>query len=78
MVSISALSNASPTVPHRRLDPFERQVLGEPNRRILGGFKWSSQHLDLEVLDGTTTRLGGGRDGAAADAVAGAACGGAA
>jgi hypothetical protein len=43
----------------------------------MGGFTWSSQHLDLEVLDGSTTRLGGGRDGAAADAVAGAACGGA-
>ena len=43
-----------------------------------GEFKWSSQHLDLEVLDGTAKRLGGGRDGAAADAVAGAACGGAA
>src|SRR6266566_3447864 len=26
------------------------QPLGVVNRRILGGFNWSSQHLDLEVL----------------------------
>jgi putative transposase len=35
-----------------------------------GGFNWWSQHLDLEVCDGTTTRLGGGGDREAADAVA--------
>jgi putative transposase len=40
-----------------------------------GGFNWSSQHLDLEVWDGTAKRVGSGRDGTAADAVAGPAAG---
>jgi len=34
------------------------------------GFKWSSQHLESEVKDGTTARLDGDADGASGDAVA--------
>jgi hypothetical protein len=35
-----------------------------------GGFKWSSQHLESEVKDGTTAGLDGDADGASGDAVA--------
>jgi hypothetical protein len=38
---------------------------------FLDGFNWSSQHLDLEVVCGTATRLGVGRHGEAADGAAG-------
>ena len=37
-----------------------------------GGFKWSSQHLDLEVRDGTAAGLADAGDGACGDALAGA------
>ncbi len=36
-----------------------------------GGFKWSSQHLSVEVFDGTATWVDGDDDGASGDAVAG-------
>jgi hypothetical protein len=42
---------------------------------VLGGFKWSSQHLDQEVTRGTRERLGCCGDGASGDAVAGASAG---
>ena len=41
-----------------------------------GGFNWSSQRLILEGCDGQAERMGVGVDGAAGDAVAGAAVGG--
>ena len=37
-----------------------------------GGFKWSSQHLDVEVCDGQAAWVVGDADGEAGDAVAGA------
>ena len=40
-----------------------------------GGFNWSSQHFEIEVFDGTTAGMDGDADGAAGDAVAGAAAG---
>lgn len=46
------------------------------DRQVLGGINWSSQHLDLEVCDGTAKRVGGGSDGTACDAIAGPASGG--
>src|ERR1700723_3718496 len=33
-------------VAYRRLDTRFRQALGVFDRDVLGGFKWSSQHLD--------------------------------
>ena len=41
------------------------------NTRRLGGFNRWSQHLEVEVSDGTTARLDGDVDGEAGDAVAG-------
>jgi transposase InsO family protein len=38
-----------------------------------GGFRWSSQHLESEVVHGATKRLGSCGDGKAGDAVAGSA-----
>jgi hypothetical protein len=38
---------------------------------VQGGFKWSSQHLSVEVFDGTATWVDGDVDGASGDAVAG-------
>jgi putative transposase len=64
-------ARAGHTDEHGRLDG----LVHHSDAGSQGGFKWSSQHLDLEVLDGTTTRLGGSRDGAAADAVARSAAG---
>jgi putative transposase len=40
-----------------------------------GGFNWSSQHLDMEVSNGTTTRLDGHADRASSNAFTGAAAG---
>ena len=60
-------------------DGGERAGVCEPfgvaDSGVLGGFKWSSQHLDQEVWDGTTTGLGFGDDWEAANAVAGATTG---
>jgi len=39
----------------------------------LGGISRSSQHLNMEVIDGTTARLDGDADSASGDALAGAA-----
>jgi len=36
----------------------------------LGGFNWSSQHLNKEVCDGTTEGMGLTADGAGIDALA--------
>ena len=38
----------------------------------MGGFNWLSQHLEMEVLDGTATEMDGDVDGEAGDEVAGA------
>lgn len=38
-----------------------------------GGIKWSSQHLESEVVHGAAKRLGSCGDGKAGDAVAGSA-----
>ena len=43
------------------------------DRGSQGGFKWSSQHLEMEVFDGTTTGMDGDVDGASGDAVTGSA-----
>ena len=43
------------------------------HRYRLGGFKWSSQHLDSGGVDGQAGGVDGGVDGAVADEVAGAA-----
>jgi len=34
---------------NRLLDAGGDEPVGERDRRVLGGFNWSSQHLDLEV-----------------------------
>ena len=51
------------------------QALGVADGEVLGGFNWSSQHLEHGGVDGTTTGLGCSGDGEAADAVAWAAAG---
>jgi len=47
-----------------------QQLAEQVDPGVLGGFKWSSQHLESEVKDGTTARLDGDADGASGDAVA--------
>ena len=44
-------------------------LIAHSDRGSQGGFKWSSQHLDEEVLHGSSERLGVDGDGAGADAV---------
>jgi hypothetical protein len=51
------------------------EPLGVADGKVLGGFNWSSQHLEHGGVDGTTTGLGCSGDGEAADAVAWAAAG---
>jgi putative transposase len=41
--------------------------------RVLGGFKWSSQHLDRGGVDGQASGVDDGVDGPVGDEVAGAA-----
>src|SRR5262249_58737512 len=57
--------------PHGGPDAHLAAALPEGDRRVLGGFNWSSQHLEREVLHGKATRMDGDADGAAGDAVAG-------
>ena len=48
--------------------------LAETQADVLGGFNWSSQHLDRgRCCDGQASGVDGGVDGAGADEVAGAA-----
>jgi hypothetical protein len=55
------------------------QLVHHSDRGVQGGFNWWSQHLDLEVcVFGTTTGLGCGCNGQAADAVTWSTAGGAA
>jgi hypothetical protein len=53
-------------------DPVGRQALGVGDRRVLGGFKPSSQHLDWGGAAWASARLGVGGDWAATDALTGA------
>ena len=46
------------------------------DRGCQGGFRWSSQHLELGGVNGTTTRVGFSRDGETCDALAWPAAGG--
>src|SRR5271154_5013695 len=43
---------------HRRLDTGLRQALGVSDGDVLGGFKWSSQHLDGSCDEHSKTALG--------------------
>ena len=45
---------------------------GPVERQAQGGFKWSSQHLDVEVCDGQAVGVVGEADGETGDEVAGA------
>ena len=54
----------------------EFRLVAHTDRGSQGGFNWSSQRLILEGCDGQAERMGVGVDGAAGDAVAGAAVGG--
>ena len=47
--------------------------LAEGQRDVLGGFNWSSQHLDRGGVDGQAGGVDDGVDGAVGDEVAGAA-----
>ena len=47
----------------------------EVERRVLGGFKWSSQHFDRGGVDGQASGVDEGVDGQVADEVAGCAVG---
>src|SRR5271154_154214 len=43
---------------YRRLDPGFGEALGVLDRNILGGFKWSSQHIDGSCDEHSKTALG--------------------
>ena len=59
------------TIPNRLLTVPGRLV-NHSGRHRLGGFKWSSQHLDVEVCDGQAVGVVGDADGETGDEVAGA------
>ena len=72
----SPCRSASPTEPTDGSTPSVDECLGERHRGVLTRFNRWTQHLtDGGAFDGTTTRLGGGIDGAGGDAVAGSASG---
>ena len=54
-----------------RLDGDPDGLIHHSDHGSQGGFKWSSQHLSVEVFDGTATWVDGDDDGASGDAVAG-------
>jgi putative transposase len=56
-----------------RKPPSDRSLIHHADHGSQGGFNWSSQHLDLEVRDGTAAGLGDAGDGARGDALAGCA-----
>ncbi len=56
----------------------EAGLIAHSDRGSQGGFNWSSQRLDEEGCDGSSSASCGGSCGAASDAVAGSAVGGAA
>src|SRR5215213_7364222 len=58
---------------HRLGDAGGAGLLAEGQRDVLGGFNWSSQHLDLGGVDGQACRVDGGVDRAVTDEVAWAA-----
>lgn len=61
------------TITNRSVRRFDL-VIVEPVREldggVLGGFNRSSQHFEMEVVDGQASRMDGGVDGAVADEVA--------
>ena len=59
------------TIPNRLLTVPGRLV-NHSHRHKLGGFKWSLQHLDVEVCDGQAVGVVGEADGETGDEVAGA------
>jgi putative transposase len=58
---------------HQRGPGADVELVAHTDRGSQGGFKWSSQHLDLGGVDGQASRMDGGVDGSVADEVAGAA-----
>jgi hypothetical protein len=56
---------------HRDRDPGVAGFLTERQRDELGGFNWSSQHLDVRSCDGQAGWVDEGVDGALGDEVAG-------
>ena len=63
--------------PHQRASVMAALLLSmladtDPNIGERGGFKWSSQHLDVEVCDGQAVGVVGDADGETGDEVAGA------
>jgi hypothetical protein len=70
-LSITPLSWGITDGSDRWRDAFEGQVLGEPERGVLGGFNLSSQHLDRGGVHGQTSWVDAGVDGQSADEVAG-------
>ena len=55
-----------------RLLTVPGRLVNHSGRHRLGGFKWSSQHLDVEVCDGRQFGVVGDADGETGDEVAGA------
>ena len=63
--------STSPREPIQTAIPASARGAAEPERHVLGGFNWSSQHLDEEGCDGQAGWVDEGVDGSGADEVAG-------
>jgi hypothetical protein len=75
IVSIRALSNASPTVPTEAVIPSSCRCSVKRSAVYWADSTGRCNTPERGGVDGTTTRLGDGSDGTAADAVAWSAAG---